>query len=481
MIRLIKNELFKMLHKKSTWITLLVIIGFITLVSVLNTFDFNSIFEEDPIAEVNRYESYIAELDKDSPQYLENLSEYEAYVDTYKLMSKYDKDSWQRKVIINDYLPLALQYYNTKDVQQNTHVADSLLLSINDLKDLLEHSDWKDVINIKRAEAQNKIEELNSQLDSSNNNYIFNANSIEYQKYLISLFDYRLKNDVEIKDSYLSNAIDDLINVKFRHIELKNKTNLDETEKSEFNDLNKVVLIDEYIINNKIDVNNYKSTKGVLESFFLDYSFLIVVLIVLVGSSLISDEYQKGTIKSLLITPYSRKKIIIAKYLSLIIMIPFVTVLLLIYQFILGGLLFGFSSLSIPVLEYNYVSGSLVELSILKYLGILFIYKLPYYLMLGTIAFTISTIISSSGGAIAITFFGLLGSSILNGIVIGYRIKAMKFIISLNWDFSQYLFGASPAFNVLTLNYSIIIYLIHLLVLLLISIIIFINRDIKNI
>ena len=60
-------------------------------------------------------------------------------------------------------------------------------------------------------------------------------------------------------------------------------------------------------------------------------------------------------------------------------------------------------------------------------------------------------------------------------------IKVLKYLLTLNWNFSQYAFGAIPAFKYINLKFSIFVYLAYFIILLLIAFIVFKKRDIKNI
>ena len=77
-------------------------------------------------------------------------------------------------------------------------------------------------------------------------------------------------------------------------------------------------------------------------------------MIIMVAGTIVSEEFNKGTIKLLLVKPYSRYKILLSKFLTILIMIVFSILVVIGMELLVGGILFGFDSLSIPVVEYNF-------------------------------------------------------------------------------------------------------------------------------
>jgi ABC-2 type transport system permease protein len=72
-------------------------------------------------------------------------------------------------------------------------------------------------------------------------------------------------------------------------------------------------------------------------------------------------------------------------------------------------------------------------------------------------------------------------SQIVNSLAVAYNIKFLKYFITLNWDFSQYAYGAVPAYKYISLPFSISIYILYILLFIFLTFFIFNKRDIKNI
>lgn len=485
MIALIKNEYIKLLHKKSLWITLIVILGFISLVSYIYTKDFTATpYKASTYMDIiEEYEGYITNLNKDSNDYYANLAYYQSVIDTYKILEQYNDELWKEQLIFDEYQSLSNQYYLEYYLNKNSNEIKKTSIKIDNIINILKQNDWRNYVDIKISEVKTDLESNQNSLKSTTNEALKLdiENTIEILQYRLYLLQYRLDNNVSYDNSYLDKAISNLENDKPLQIQYKNQSNLNPSEVDNYDDVNSNILKNEFVLEHKIDANNDNSLKGILAEFFNEYSFLIIVFIVLIGGAIVSEEFHKGTIKTLLIVPYSRAEIILAKIITTISMIFIVSFIILLYQFLLGGILLGFESIKYPVLIYDSASKTLITMNILKYIGIVFLTFLPYYAIFALISICLSTLINNTGFSIAISLFINIGSGIVNSIATAYNLKFMKYFISLNWNFMEYLFGSKPMYKFASLGNSIIIYLIYFIVILVATILIFKKRNVKNI
>jgi len=162
-------------------------------------------------------------------------------------------------------------------------------------------------------------------------------------------------------------------------------------------------------------------------------------------------------------------------------MVLFAYLAMFILQSIVGYIMFGGASLSIPVVNYDYSSGQIITQNIFEYMGITYLAKLPIFVLLATLAFTLSTLFNSSAIAITISAIGSIASSVINALVINFDVKFMKYFVTLNWDFTDYLFGGSSSFKYTNLKFSVIICIVYFLVMVITSFIVFKHKNIKNI
>lgn len=256
---------------------------------------------------------------------------------------------------------------------------------------------------------------------------------------------------------------------------------MDYEAKQEYNKSLKEKEVNHYILENNININKTNDVRGILKNLFSEYGLFIIVMIVMIAGTIVSEEFNKGTIKLLLVKPYSRNKILLAKFITVFIMIAFTIFAVIAMELIVGGIIFGWDSLSVPVLEYNFTTGSLEVINIFTYLGIEILTELPKLILLATLAFACSTLFTNSAVAIAIPLLGYMSADMINMLVIQFKVQFMRFFVSLNWNFEEYLFGNLPKMEGMTCIFSIIICLLYFVAMLIPTFIAFKKKNIKNI
>ena len=221
--------------------------------------------------------------------------------------------------------------------------------------------------------------------------------------------------------------------------------------------------------------------RGILKSIFNEYGLFIIVMIIMIAGTIVSEEFNKGTIKLLLVKPYSRNKILLAKFITVFIMIVFSILSVVVMELLVGGIIFGYDSLSVPILAYDFTTQSLESLNIFSYLGIEIMTQLPKLILLATLAFACSTLFTNSAVAIAIPLLGYMSADMINMLVVQFKVQFMKFFVSLNWNFEEYLFGNLPKMEGMTIGFSIVICMLYFVVMLIPTFIVFKKKNIKNI
>ena len=74
-----------------------------------------------------------------------------------------------------------------------------------------------------------------------------------------------------------------------------------------------------------------------------------------------------------------------------------------------------------------------------------------------------------------------MGSEVINLVALSYGWNWIKYFVTPNWDLSQYLFGGSPMFRNMSVEFSITICAIYFVIMLVASIVTFKKRNIKNV
>ena len=296
---------------------------------------------------------------------------------------------------------------------------------------------------------------------------IFNKRSTYIILFLIVLFifftnflyKYKLNETGEYKD-----------NNKYNYLEIA-KNNMEN---------NVDYYLNKYIVDNKININKMNDSRGILINFFNEYEILIIIFLIIVVGGIVSDEFNKGTIKQLLIVPSSRLKIIISKYITSFIMFIFIFLFILIVQLVISGIFFGYSSFKIPVVIYDLRINNIVTISIFRYLFQILLYKLPMLLFIITMLILIGLMTNNTLITSIITLINyVIMTPIFVNMVMNNSNSLLRYIININWDLSTYLYGKS--YLNLSINFSLFVSIIYICLNLFLSFILFDNKDVKNI
>ena len=474
-MKLVKNELYKILHKRSTKIFLVIAIMFVILINVIYRYSddlliFSTTYYEDYDMALN----YVSDYENNSIGDKELYNYYKSFIDTYDLANNFDSNSWQYQKYMEDYWSLLQDYYRVQDEGVDT---TNLFNELEELKTNIENDNWEYFVQKDINNINENIEYIKNTLNDPSLN---NNEKLNYEKELfvleeqVKLNEYRLEKGVEYGDDYLNNAIDAINSSLYGMAEYKysNDTDSTETVKSYYENW--------YILDEEVDTNNGQTLRSVFINFFSEYSFLILIFSIMIAGGIVSDEFNKGTIKSLLIVPHKRSKILLAKYISIIIMILLIIGVLIVSELLIGGILMGFSSLSIPVVVYNITDSALEIINIFGYLGLQILANLPQIILLATLAFACSVIVNSTAFSIVIPFCGIIASELINAFAYAYDIKILNYFVTTNWDFTVYLFGGISIYGN-SLLHAIIVCLVYLLIMLVVTFIVFKRKDIKNI
>ncbi len=474
-MKLVKNELYKILHKRSTKVFLVIALIFVILTNLIYRYsDDLLVFSTTYYEDYDMALSYVNDYENSGIGDKELYNYYKSFIETYDLANNYDSNSWQYQKYMEDYWNLLQEYYRYLDEE-----LDASLISneLEEIKNNIENNNWQYFVN---NDTNNINESINNIKNTLNNSSLSNNEKINYEKELfileeqLKLNEYRIENDVAFGNDYLNDAINAINNSLYSMAEYQYSNDID------YQDSVKSYYENWYILDNKVDTNNNQTLRSVFVNFFNEYSFLILVFGIMIAGGIVSDEFNKGTIKSLLIIPHKRSKILLAKYISVLIMLLFIIGIFIVSELLIGGILMGFGSLSIPVVVYNITDSCLEVLNIFGYLILQILANLPQIILLVTLAFACSVIVNSTAFSIVIPFCGIIASELINGFALVYDIKILNYFVTTNWDFTVYLFGGTSIYGN-SLIHAIIVCLVYLLIMLVVTFIVFKKKDIKNI
>ena len=285
MIKLIKNELFKIFHKLSTYIILLIALIFVVITNAIYCYydELNGsyiYYEDIDIDEVNNYiNNYDPETDS-----LEDYAYNLALLDVYNLSSRYDKSSWQYQAFMNNYLNLDIEYY----IEMHQSESDSAKISsLNEemllVMQAIYNDDWKYFANEEKETLEASVANYEALLETDN---LSDSDRLEYNKMLyisreqLELVNYRLDEDIAFGDDYLNQAILDIENNLYAMADYLYDGDINPDD---YEDIVKEHYENEYILEEKIDTKSSDTLRSVIMNFFTEYSFLIIVFVIMIA------------------------------------------------------------------------------------------------------------------------------------------------------------------------------------------------------
>lgn len=176
---------------------------------------------------------------------------------------------------------------------------------------------------------------------------------------------------------------------------------------------------------------------------------LVTIFTVVVAAGIVAEEFTAGTIKLLLIRPWSRSKILLSKYIATVM-----------FALLLAITLFA-STLFVNWICFELFNSVETQSSIMQAEGTSEVtYFLQYYgltllssIMTVTMAFMLSTIFRSSGLAIGIALFLLLVVNNFLMLLALLEYKWIDYLLFIHLNLTQYL-GDMPMREGMTLGFS---------------------------
>lgn len=489
MINLIKNELIKMVHKPGLYI-LLFLIFLMTLISAYSEKVYNDFYNSGVIDAEYNYEFLEEEMKKYDLNTQEGLYWYVSDkndVDFYKLSKDYSYYSPEYYFIDNEIRPKIECMNNNQYIDKNMVLYEECKTSYDLMIKKLNNFDWTSDINTLINEKNNELNELNTMYslgELSEKEFKLEKANISFD---LDLLKYRLKYDIPFSYKNESAFLNEYSNNYYMYTSMNHDEKSYKTKEKldEFKEIKASYFVNKYIVeNNKIfDTTDTDSVASSLHYSFSFYgaTFLVIALVIIFGG-LISEEINKGTIKQLLIKPYSRSKILTSKIISGIIMFLLFTVVYAFINIVIYGLFTGgIGSLFENSIIYNFSTNSVIEINAFLEILLNFVCIIPMFIIVILFVLLVSVITSSNVGSIVSGFVLYFGSVlILEMDYLSDKVVANAFLPIVNWDFSYYLFGGSHWFLHCNLTLSIIVTLVTIAILGVGTYLIFKYKDIKN-
>ena len=211
-------------------------------------------------------------------------------------------------------------------------------------------------------------------------------------------------------------------------------------------------------------------------------TMLIPLLVIVIASDLVSSEHTLGSIKLLLTRPVQRWRILLSKYISLLLTISIIMAIVGVLSFLLSGFVFGYRGMNAPVITGFSAQAGNLDTSHVRMISqwkfLLMDFGLAWFVavVVGTLSFMLSVLIRSTAAGMGIMLAALVSGSILSTMVSSW--ESAKYLFMVNLNLTGYLSGIAPPINGMTLLFSISVLVVWWLFALLISFIVFTRRDV---
>ncbi|WP_191560141.1 ABC transporter permease [Metabacillus idriensis] len=209
---------------------------------------------------------------------------------------------------------------------------------------------------------------------------------------------------------------------------------------------------------------------------------LLPLMVMVVAADLVSSEANRGTIKLLLTRQVKRWRILLSKYITLILSVSFIVLSVGVLSYLISGTIFGYGGWTMPILTGFTVQGEelitdqvrLVE----QWQYVLMEFGLVWFvaLVIGTLTFTLSVLMRSTASVMGVMLAALISGAILANMVSSW--ESAKYFFMVNLRLTDYVSGMAPPINGMTLGFSMSVLAIWAAAGLVVSFFVFSRRDI---
>jgi ABC-2 type transport system permease protein len=217
---------------------------------------------------------------------------------------------------------------------------------------------------------------------------------------------------------------------------------------------------------------------------FLENSIglFIPLMVMVIASDLVSSEHSLGTVKLLLTRPVKRWKVLLSKYLTLILAVSLIIAIAGALSYIISGFVFGFRGWGAPILTGFNVTETGLNTANVKLLSLweflLMDFGLVWFVavVVGTLSFMLSVLIRSTAAGMGVMLAALISGAILSNMVSSWN--SAKYLFMVNLQLTDYLAGNPPPIQGMTLSFSMVVLLIWWAAALFVSFFVFTKKDV---
>lgn len=298
---------------------------------------------------------------------------------------------------------------------------------------------------------------------------------------MISMFSYAQYREMENVKKRLGD-VDWRTTLQQSIIDMQNRVGSSGISEEWRNQLQVRISQSQYYLDNNI--NPQEPGAPTFLRIFLDNSMqlLLPLMVMIVAADLVSSEKSLGTIKLLLSRPVKRWKILMSKYITLVLTISFILFMFGMFSYLISGLFFGYVGWTAPILtgftveagELNTAGVHLID----QWQYILMVFGLAWFvsLVVGTLSFMLSVLIRSTAAGMGVMLAFLISGTIISSIASSW--EAAKYLFMVNLRLTDYLQGNIPPIEGMSLPFSLTVLAVWGLAGVVVSFVSFTKRDV---
>lgn len=208
-----------------------------------------------------------------------------------------------------------------------------------------------------------------------------------------------------------------------------------------------------------------ESSANVMDYLKTSANFMqfVTIFSAIIAGDIVASEFGWGTIKLLLIRPVSRTKILLSKYIALVLFALFFIIMQLLFSYTFGLIFLGSGQSNITFTDV------LTE----------YAYQIPNLVIAFTVAFLISAVFRSSALAIGLSIFLVMGAGELMVMLLS-KYDWVKYFLYANTNLAQYKEGSQPIVEGMTMGFSITVLIVYYVIFLALTWWVFNKRDVTN-
>ncbi|RJG24570.1 ABC transporter permease [Paenibacillus thiaminolyticus] len=219
---------------------------------------------------------------------------------------------------------------------------------------------------------------------------------------------------------------------------------------------------------------------------FLDNSvtLFIPLLVMAIASDIVSSERSTGTIKMLLTRPIRRWKVLLSKWIVLMMFTGIIVLLTALLSYLISGLVFGYGGWTYPIFTGFSLTGTDVNFetvhTVPSWLYMLMQLGLVWFssIVVAALGFMISVLVRSTAASIVTLMATLIAGSILYNMASSW--PTAKYLFMINLKLTDYLAGTPAPVEGMTLPFSLAVLTVWGAAGLIVAFRVFTKQDILN-